>query len=221
MPAEENPALGLRGIRFALRHPELLRAQIRALLRVNTKLPIRILLPMVTSATEVRAVRALIEAERRELGGEHPAQVGAMIEVPVAAVSTDLLASEVDFFSLGTNDLTQYGAAADRGNPEVAPFLDGLHPGVLRLMAQAVGGARGWHRPLAVCGGMASDPRTAGLLIGLGVTELSVAPAVVPDIKAFIATLNAADCVGVAQQSLVLASAAEVRALLHSIWPVI
>jgi phosphocarrier protein FPr len=221
MPAEENPALGLRGIRFALRHPELLRAQIRALLRVNAEPPVRILLPMVTSVTEVRAVRALIEAERRAMGGEHPAQLGAMIEVPIAAVSTDLLASEVDFFSLGTNDLTQYGAAADRGNPEVAPFLDGLHPGVLRLIAQAVGGARGWHRPLAVCGGMASDPRTAALLIGLGVTELSAAPAVVPDIKAFIATLTAADCVEVAQRSLILASAGEVRALLHSTWPVI
>ena len=221
MPAEENPALGLRGIRFALRHPELLRAQLGALLRVETKTPIRILLPMVTSVTEVRAVRVLIEAERRALGEERPALVGAMIELPIAAVSTDILASEVDFFSLGTNDLTQYASAADRANPEVAPFLDGLHPGVLRLIAQAIGGARAWHRPLAVCGGMASDPRTSALLIGLGVTELSAAPVVIPDLKGFIATLTVADCVEVAQQSLALESAEEVRALLHRTWPVI
>lgn len=221
MPAEENPALGLRGIRFALRHPELLRAQIRALLQVNTSIPIRILLPMVSSVAEVRAVRAVVEDERRALGGKRPARLGAMIEVPIAAVSTDLLASEVDFFSLGTNDLTQYGAAADRGNPETVAFLDSLQPGVLRLIAQAIGGARAWHRPLAVCGGMASDPRASALLIGLGVTELSAAPVVIADLKAFIATLTVADCVEVAQQSLALSSADEVRALLHRTWPVI
>jgi multiphosphoryl transfer protein len=144
-----------------------------------------------------------------------------MIEVPVAAVSADLLATEVDFFSLGTNDLTQYGAAADRGNPEMASFLDGLQPGVLRLVAQAIGGARAWHRPIGVCGGMASDSRSAALLVGLGVTELSAAPVVIADLKAFIATLTIADCTEVAQQALALSSADEVRALLHRTWPVI
>jgi phosphocarrier protein FPr len=144
-----------------------------------------------------------------------------MIEVPIAATTADVLAREVDFVSIGTNDLTQYAAAADRGNPQVASLLESLHPGVLRLVAQAATGARKWGKPVAVCGGIASDARAAALLIGLGVTEISAAPLVVPDLKAFIATLSLSECADVALKTLALSSADEVRALLHRTWPVI
>ncbi|HMJ52860.1 MAG TPA: phosphoenolpyruvate--protein phosphotransferase [Polyangiaceae bacterium] len=220
-PTDENPALGLRGIRFALRHPDLLRTQVRAILQIKAAAPVRILLPMVSCSAELRVVRALVETERRALGSGQRVALGAMIEVPIAAVSTDVLAREVDFISIGTNDLTQYGAAADRGNPRVAPFLDSLHPGVLRLVAQAVAGARLQKRPVAVCGGIASDPRSVALLIGLGVTEISAASLVIPDLKAFIATLTLPVCTEVARKTLDLSSADEVRALLNRTWPVI
>jgi phosphocarrier protein FPr len=217
--AEENPALGLRGIRFSLRHPELLRTQIRAILRVKAAAPVRILIPMVTCLSELRAARTMVQAEQRALRGDREVALGAMIEVPIAAVTADLLAREVDFVSIGTNDLTQYGAAADRGNPHVASLFESLHPGVLRLVAQAVRGARARRRPAAVCGAIASDPRAVGLLVGLGVTEISATPLVIPDVKAFIATLTSSDCAEVAQKALELSSADEVRALLHRTWP--
>ncbi|PTL76358.1 phosphoenolpyruvate--protein phosphotransferase [Vitiosangium sp. GDMCC 1.1324] len=219
LPKEENPVLGLRGVRVSLRHPELLRAQLRAILRVKPVGVCRILVPMITSASEMRAVREVIEEERKALGITEPVSVGAMIEVPVAAVLADRLAAEADFLSIGTNDLTQYALAMDRGNPHVAAQLDGLHPGVLRLVAQAVEGARKHGRPVAVCGGIASDPRAAPLLIGLGVTELSATPAVVPDLKAFIRTLTFPHCVEVAQKALQFESGDEVRALVTSTWP--
>jgi phosphocarrier protein FPr len=221
MPAEENPALGMRGIRFALRHPDLLRTQIEAILRVETAAPIRILVPMVSGVAELRAVRAIIDAEERALGRDRRALLGAMIEVPVAAMTADLLATELDFVSIGTNDLTQYGAAADRDNAQVTALLDGLHPGVLRLVDRAVTGARSRQLPVAVCGAIASDPRAAALLIGLGVTELSANLVGIADLKAFIATLILSECVELAKKSLALASADEVRALLNRTWPVI
>ncbi|QRK04857.1 phosphoenolpyruvate--protein phosphotransferase [Archangium violaceum] len=219
LPEEENPVLGLRGVRVSLRHPELLRTQIRAILKVKPTGVCRILVPMITSASEMRAVRAVVEAERRELGITHPVQLGAMIEVPAAAVMSDRLAAEADFLSIGTNDLTQYALAMDRGNPHVAAQLDGLHPGVLRLVAQTVEGARKHGRPVAVCGGIASDPRAAPLLIGLGVTELSATPSVVPDLKAFIRTLTLPQCVEVARKALTFEIGDEVRALVMRTWP--
>ncbi|HYO53049.1 phosphoenolpyruvate--protein phosphotransferase [Archangium sp.] len=219
LPAEENPVLGLRGVRVSLRHPELLRMQLRAILRVRPAGVCRILVPMVTDAAEMLAVRAVLDAERRELGLTEPISLGAMIEVPVAAILADRLAAEADFLSIGTNDLTQYALAMDRGNPHVAARLDGLHPGVLRMVAQTVEGARKHGRPVAVCGGIASDPRAAPLLIGLGVTELSATPAVVPDLKAFIRTLTLPHCVDVARKALELDSGDEVRALVTSTWP--
>jgi multiphosphoryl transfer protein len=221
IPAEDNPALGLRGIRLALRWPELLRTQIRAILRIESAATVRILIPMVSGLAEVRAVRAIVEAERRALGCDPRAALGAMIEVPIAAVTTDVLAKEVDFFSIGTNDLTQYGAAVDRGNPHLAPFFDGLHPGILRLVEKAVAGARTKQRPISVCGGMASDARAVALLIGLGVREVSVLPIVIPDLKAFIASLDVPACAEIATKALELASGDEVRALLNRTWPAI
>ncbi|WP_224360615.1 phosphoenolpyruvate--protein phosphotransferase [Hyalangium versicolor] len=219
LPHEENPVLGLRGVRIAQQHPEILRTQLRAILRVKQAGGCRILVPMITSVSELRMVRAMIEAERQALGVTGPVALGAMIEVPVAAVQADRLAAEADFLSIGTNDLTQYALAMDRGNPYVAAKLDSLHPGVLRLVAQTVAGARKHGRPVAVCGGIASEPLAAPLLIGLGVTELSGTPAVVPDLKAFIRTLNFPQCEDVARKALDLESGEAVRALVKSIWP--
>ncbi|HEX6245715.1 MAG TPA: putative PEP-binding protein, partial [Polyangiales bacterium] len=219
LPREENPVLGLRGVRVSLRYPEMLRTQLRAILRVKPEGSCRVLVPMVTSAHELRAVRVMLEEERQALGVSTPVQLGAMIEVPVAAVLSERLAAEADFLSIGTNDLTQYGLAMDRGNPHVAAQLDGLHPGVLRLVAQTVEGARKHSRPVAVCGGIASDARAAPLLIGLGVTELSVAPSVIPSHKALIRTLSLSACAEVARKALELESGDEVRALVTNTWP--
>ncbi|EAU68529.1 phosphoenolpyruvate--protein phosphotransferase [Stigmatella aurantiaca] len=218
LPAEENPVLGLRGVRVSLRYPELLRTQVRAILRVKPLGVCRILVPMITSAHELQAVRTVVEAECRELGITSPVHVGAMIEVPAAAVLSDRLAAQADFLSIGTNDLTQYALAMDRGNAYLAPQLDSLHPGVLRLVAQTVEGARKHGRPVAVCGGIASDPQAAPLLIGLGVTELSATPAVIPGLKAFIRTLTLPQCQEAARQALELATGDEVRALVTSKW---
>jgi phosphoenolpyruvate-protein phosphotransferase len=219
LPREENPVLGLRGVRVSLRYPEIMRTQLRAILRVKPEGVCRVLVPMVTSAHELRAVRAMLEEERQTMGVSTPVQLGAMIEVPVAAVLSERLAAEADFLSIGTNDLTQYGLAMDRGNPHVAAQLDGLHPGVLRLVAQTVEGARKHSRPVAVCGGIASDARAAPLLIGLGVTELSVSPAVIPGHKALIRTLSLAACADIARKALELESGDEVRALVTNTWP--
>ncbi|TQF13696.1 phosphoenolpyruvate--protein phosphotransferase [Myxococcus llanfairpwllgwyngyllgogerychwyrndrobwllllantysiliogogogochensis] len=219
LPHEDNPVLGLRGVRVSLREPELLRTQLRAILRVRPVGVCRILVPMISSRAELRAVRALLESEQRALGLTAPILLGAMVEVPAAAVLADQLAAEADFLSIGTNDLTQYVLAVDRGNPHLAARLDGLHPGVLRLVAKTVEGARVHGRPVAVCGGVASEPRAAPLLLGLGVTELSATPSVIPDLKAFIRTLSLARCEQVAREALELESAEAVRALVSSTWP--
>jgi multiphosphoryl transfer protein len=216
-PDENNPALGLRGVRLALRHPELLRTQIRAILRVSPRGICRIMVPMVASPAELQAVRTIVEAERRALETAEPVRLGAMIEVPVAAVFADKLCALADFLSIGTNDLTQYGLAIDRGHPNLAEQLDGLHPGVLRLISQAVAGARTRGRPVAVCGAAAADPCAAALFIGLGVSALSVPPAAIPDVKAFIRTLAIPICSELARRALELDTGDAVRDLVANL----
>lgn len=221
LPKEENPVLGLRGVRVGLREPELLRAQIRAILRVKPAGACRIMVPMIASPSELRAVRRMVDEERGKLGRAEPIELGAMIEVPAAALIADRISAVADFLSIGTNDLTQYVLAMDRGNPHVAAQLDALHPGVLRLIHLAVMGAETYGRTVAVCGGSASDPMAAPLLIGLGVTELSATPAVIADLKAFIRTLRMEDCRRVAEAALGTDSADEVRRLVAETWPAI
>ncbi|HEY0991262.1 MAG TPA: putative PEP-binding protein, partial [Kofleriaceae bacterium] len=216
---EDNPALGVRGVRLALRHPELLRTQLRAILRVAPAGACQIMVPMIASRAELRAVRAMLDDERRALGLPAPVALGAMIEVPAAALLADALAREADFFSIGTNDLAQYALAMDRGNPDVASGLDGLHPGVLRLVSSTVAGARAHGRPVSVCGGAAADPVAVAILLGLGIRTLSVAPAAVPAIKAVVRTLSLADCEGVAARALALDGSDAVRALVGTTWP--
>ncbi|WP_267393729.1 MULTISPECIES: phosphoenolpyruvate--protein phosphotransferase [unclassified Sphingomonas] len=213
IPAEENPALGLRGIRVGLAQPALLEQQLRAILAVTPRGQCRIMLPMIASVDELRQVRTLLDGLVAELAIAEPVQLGVMVETPAAAVTADLLAAEADFLSVGTNDLTQYALAMDRGNPAVAAALDGLHPAVLRLIAQTCDGAGRHDRWVGVCGGLASDPLAIPILLGLGVTELSSAPAMVPEIKALVATLTLEACRQHAAAALGCRSAAEVRTL--------
>ena len=213
LPHEENPALGLRGVRTSLWRPDLLRIQLRAILRVQPPGQCRILLPMITDAGEIRTVRAMIDELRHEAGRTDPVEVGAMIETPASAVIADRIAREADFLSVGTNDLTQYTLAMDRGHPELAARLDALHPAVLRLISTVVTAAKLNGRMVAICGGLASDPVAVPILIGLGVHELSMVPAVIPQLKALISTLNIDDCTALANQALDRETAEDVRAL--------
>jgi phosphoenolpyruvate-protein phosphotransferase len=215
LPAEDNPALGLRGIRASLWRPDLFRVQLRALLTAKPAVAYRILLPMITDAGEIRGARTLLAEIAGELGVRVP-PLGAMIETPAAAMLAGRIAREVEFLSIGTNDLAQYALAMDRGHAELAARIDGLHPAVLRLIAAVAHGAREHGRPLAVCGGLASDTAAVPLLLGLGVTELSAVPAMIPRIKARIATLTLEGCRSLARQALDLESAPAVRALVGS-----
>ncbi|MDQ6713957.1 MAG: phosphoenolpyruvate--protein phosphotransferase [Candidatus Dormibacteraeota bacterium] len=219
-PPEANPALGVRGLRLQLlRRPDLLLDQMRAALRVSARHPLRLMFPMVSTLDEVRQVKALLEQARRDVnpsgadGAEM--QVGIMIEVPAAAVGADLLAAEVDFFSLGTNDLTQYLFAADRTNPELAPLADSLHPALLRMIDQVVKAAHRRRRWVGVCGEMASDLWAVPLLVGLGIDELSVHPPAVPRVKALVRQLDAAECGRAVGAALKLDSGAAVRKLIE------
>ncbi|MFA5138116.1 MAG: phosphoenolpyruvate--protein phosphotransferase [Elusimicrobiota bacterium] len=213
MAKEENPFLGERGIRLLLERPELLRPQFRAVLRAaKAGAKLKILFPMVANAAEFRAAKAILEEERRALDAPR-VPAGVMIEVPSAAVLSESLAREAEFFSIGTNDLTQYTLAMDRGNPKLAGRLDALDPSVLFMIRAAVDGAVAHERSVGVCGAAAGDPQAIPLLIGLGVSELSVSPPAVPAVKAEIRRLKSASCRELAIQALGAASAAEVRAM--------
>ena len=210
---EENPALGVRGVRLLLRRPQLLRAQLRAILRVAPRGRCSIMVPMVSRVSELRAVRAALDDARRELGAEGRIDLGVMIETPAAAMVADQLAREADFLSIGTNDLTQYALAMDRGHPELAAEVDGLDPAVLRLIRQTCQGGASQGLPTSVCGGLAGDPVAIPILIGLGVNKLSMAPAAIPEAKAMIRTLSASACRNLAEAALAETSADAVRAL--------
>ncbi|MEA2633886.1 MAG: multiphosphoryl transfer protein [Chloroflexota bacterium] len=219
-PPEANPALGVRGLRLQLlRRPDLLADQLRAALRVAAKHPLRLMFPMVSTLDEVRQAKAILAEAARDVnaatvnGPRMP--VGIMVEVPAAAIGADLLAREVDFFSIGTNDLTQYLFAADRTNPDLGPLADSLHPAVLRMIDQVVKAAHRHRRWVGVCGEMASDLWAVPVLVGLGVDELSVHPPMVARIKAAVRQLNAAECAKVAAAALKLEGGAAVRHLLE------
>ncbi len=211
IPAEENPALGLRGVRVSLWRPHLLKTQIRAILRVAPLGQCKIMVPMIASLDELRAVRAVLEEAKRELGITDRIELGVMIETPAAAVTADLIAAEADFLSIGTNDLTQYVLAMDRGNPELAARIDALHPAVLRMIAQTCAGGARHGRWVGVCGGAASDLTAVPILLGLGVTELSATAAVVPEVKAMVRSLDLGACRALATQVLELTSPEAVR----------
>ena len=214
LPSEANPALGLRGLRTSLAYPELLRAQLRAVLRIRPAGQCRVLLPMVTDLDDVRAVRAQLAQVSQELQIPAP-PLGAMIETPAAAVLADQLVTECDFLSIGSNDLSQYALAIDRLHPTLAARLDGLHPSVLRLIDRAARAGVTLQIATSVCGTLAADPEAVPVLIGLGVRELSVVPALIPRLKSQLRTLDSVGCVELARHALALPNAVAVRALVR------
>src|SRR5215203_1646109 len=212
MPAEENPFLGVRGIRLCLAHPELFKTQLRAIFRASAHGSIKIMYPMIAGLAELREALAITEEVRRELGAAK-LEVGIMIEVPSAVMMASELAAEVDFFSIGTNDLTQYVMAMDRGHPMLARQADGLHPAVLRMIDQTVRATAGKDTWVGVCGGVAGEPLGAVILIGLGVTELSVSIPSIAAIKARIRNVSMRDAQNLARRALACDSAEAVRGL--------
>jgi phosphocarrier protein FPr/phosphocarrier protein len=208
LPREENPLLGLRGLRVSFRHPELLRDQLDAILRTEAGSGCRILLPMVTEPGDVRRVREMIADIARERPEAHVA-VGAMIETPAAVALANAIARESDFLSIGSNDLAQYTLAIDRAHPELGRAFDCLHPAVLRQIAAVVDAAGDCS--VSVCGALASDPDAVPLLIGLGVKTLSAVPNVIPELKALVGALSLAECRQLAAEALSEEDAAGLR----------
>ncbi len=220
-PPEANPFLGWRGIRICLDTPDLFKTQLRAILRAGALGEARILLPMIINLDEVRRARELISQVQGDLqqeGIEHQAdcQVGVMIEVPSAAIISEQLAREADFFSLGTNDLVQYTLAVDRGTARVAGLYDPLHPAVLRLIQQVTDNAEAAGIPTSICGEMAADPVAAVILMGLGVHLLSISPGQIPELKEVVRAADLATMQQVARDCLGLTSGAEIRARVES-----
>lgn len=217
---EANPFLGWRGIRFCLDRPELFKTQLRAILRASAGHNIKILLPMVATVTEVRATKEIlseVKAELRQAGiaFDEAIAVGIMVEVPAAVAIADRLAAEVDFFSIGTNDLSQYVMAGDRTNPRVANLVDALHPAVLRMVQQTVQAARAAGIWVGLCGELAADPLATPILVGLGLNELSVNPQAIPLLKQAIGQLTVVEAEAIAALALQQDSATDVRALLQ------
>ncbi|RON48617.1 phosphoenolpyruvate--protein phosphotransferase [Pseudomonas frederiksbergensis] len=215
MDSETNPFLGMRGIRLCLERPQLLRDQFKAILGSAGLARLHIMLPMVTQLSELRLARQLLEEEALALGLTQLPKLGIMIEVPAAALMADLFAPEVDFFSIGTNDLTQYTLAMDRDHPRLASQADSFHPSVLRLIAGTVKAAHAHGKWVGVCGALASETLATPLLLGLGVDELSVSVPLIPAVKAAVREVDLADCQAIAQQVLGLESAEQVREALR------
>ncbi|MEH2222216.1 phosphoenolpyruvate--protein phosphotransferase [Nostoc sp.] len=218
---EANPFLGWRGIRFCLDRPELFKTQLRAILRASVGHQIKIMLPMIATVTEVRAAKVIlgeVQAELNQAGiAFDPAmKVGIMVEVPSAVAIADRLAAEVDFFSIGTNDLSQYVMASDRTNPRVANLVDALHPAVLRMVQQTVQAAHAAGISVGLCGELAADTLATPILLGLGLDELSVNPQSIPGVKQAIARFCIVESEAIAASALQQDSAEHVRELIST-----
>ncbi len=216
---ERNPALGLRSIRFSLFEQELFCSQVRALLRASVHGRLRILLPLVSALSELREAKELIAEVMAELRGNHipyaeNVEIGMMVEVPSAVVMADIFSREVDFFAIGTNDLIQYSLAIDRGNQYVAHLYEPFHPAVLRMIYQTVQAGIHGGIPVSLCGEMAGDPLCAPMLIGFGVDELSMRPAVIPLVKRLLRHVHCQDLRSLSAQVLRCEDSEDVRALL-------
>jgi len=206
-----NPSLGVRAIRFSLRRPDIFRTQLRALYRASATGPLRIMFPLISGVAELIEVQTICGEIRRELARERIAfdprvPLGAMIETPSAAVTTDHLAEHCDFFSIGTNDLIQYAFAADRENPEVDSLYRPLHPALLRLIAQAIAGAVHHGKPISLCGDMAGDPLFTWILMGLGIRDLSMPPSQIPAVRSVITATSLTEAEELTAQVLLLRS---------------
>lgn len=214
-PPEDNPFLGRRGIRLALEEHELLAEQLEAICRTARTTPTSVMFPMVSTVQELLDATTVLRAAAAGDGLPHDLRIGMMVEVPAAALKIETFLPHLDFVSIGTNDLTQYTLAAERGNPSVAALSDALDPGVLQLIAHTCAAATG-RVPVAVCGEAGSDPASVAILLGLGVRELSVAPVAVPAIKTLVRSLDLTQCVTLAEKALTLRNAHDVRQLVSA-----
>ena len=198
LPHEDNPFLGFRAIRMTLSHPEIFRPQLRAILRAAAYGDVRVMFPMIGSMDQLREAKALLREQEQTLQAEGvptgPVKVGMMVEIPAAAVLAEEFAKEVDFFSIGTNDLTQYTLAVERGNAAVAHLYAPEHPAVLRLIAMTAQAAAEWHIPCGMCGEAAGDPKLAPAFVGMGVNELSMSPRRVPAVRKLLSGLTMDEC---------------------------
>jgi phosphoenolpyruvate-protein phosphotransferase (PTS system enzyme I) len=218
---ERNPALGLRAVRFNLRHKQIMRTQVRAILRAAAAGPLSLVIPMVADVADVRLAKRVIEEEVERLTNENVpfarVQIGAMIEVPSAVLTAEKIAAEVDFFELGTNDLVQYTLAVDRGNDKVSDWFRTLHPAVLYGIGRTIEAAKQAQIPVIVCGEMASTPAYAVLLVGLGAVDLSMIPAMIPRVRNVLTQIDAGDVHELALKCLAAATADEVEDLVKNL----
>lgn len=212
----ENPALGLRGLRYCLANPDLFEAQLMALCLASRKGPLSILLPMVTSLSELQEAREALAGASRRADLTEPPPLGIMVEVPSSALLAERFAPATDFFSIGTNDLAQYALAVDRANPDVAALYRPLHPAILRMVRTVVEAGRIHGRPVAVCGELAADPVGIAVLIGLGILDLSVTPVAIAGVKDAVAAVDSARARGLAEKALAAAEASEVEKLFRA-----
>jgi phosphotransferase system enzyme I (PtsI) len=213
---ETNPAMGVRGIRYLLKQPQLLHTQLRALLRASSHGNLRIMFPMISGLTELHEARAQVETVRAELArtGEHMADrvpLGIMIEVPAAAMIADRLARECDFFSIGTNDLIQYTLAIDRQNPDVSYLYRPLHLGILRMLEFIARSAHAAGIPVAMCGEMAAVPAYSAILVALGLDEFSMAPSAIPSVKQAIRAVSAVDAKALLAEAMAYSTGEEIE----------
>lgn len=213
---ESNPFLGWRAVRFCLENEDIFRTQLRAIIRASKHCNVNILVPMISSVEEIRKVKVIIEDIKTELSKKNikfdkNIWVGSMVEIPAAAITADLIMKEVDFVSIGTNDLVQYTIAVDRNNQKIAYLYDNFHPGVLRLIKNVVNACRTYSKCVHVCGEMASDPMACVLLVGLGVNELSMAPNAIPEIKKIIRSISYAEARKIATEVMQYDTAKQVR----------
>lgn len=220
MPEEMNPFLGWRAIRLCLDRQEILRTQLRAIMRASAYGKLRIMYPMISNATEIRKANAILAQVKAELDQEgipydHELQVGIMIEIPAAAVIADLLIKEVDFFSIGTNDLIQYTIAVDRMNEHISYLYEPLHPAVLRLVKNVIDASHRAGKWTGMCGEMAGDVAAAPILLGLGLDEFSMSAVSIPRVKKVIRSLTHAEAQELARKALAAENAEEIRQLLH------
>jgi len=220
LPEEPNPFLGVRALRLSLSRPDLFLTQLRAILRAAEQFPCRIMFPMVADVEEVRKARTWVEKAHNELQEENqphawPVELGIMVEIPSAALLAPVMANEVDFFSIGTNDLTQYTLAAERGNPALYHLADGLHPSILRLIGEVVEASHQAGKWTGICGELGGDPEATPILVGLGVDELSLNPAGIPHIKSILRDLTIESARALAEKALHCQTSVEVRQLVH------
>ncbi|HEX7774653.1 MAG TPA: aldolase/citrate lyase family protein, partial [Pyrinomonadaceae bacterium] len=220
---ERNPALGLRAVRFNLRHQEIMRTQVRAILRAAASGRLSLVIPMVADVADVRRAKRVIDEELERLKAENvpcaAVEIGVMIEIPSAVLTAEKIATEVDFFELGTNDLVQYTLAVDRGNDKVSEWFRTLHPAVLYGINRTLEAAKNAGIPVIVCGEMASTPVYAALLVGMGAIDLSMTPAMIPRVRAVLSKINADDARAIVLKCLAAATADEVEELVRNEFP--